>query len=45
MSLVKVLRDYIENGEGAIAKLISSLAQTPPGQWLVSSGREPPQAG
>ena len=38
MSLIKMLRDYIERGEGTIARLISSLAQTPAGQWLVSVG-------
>ncbi|XP_043247073.1 uncharacterized protein LOC122394335 [Amphibalanus amphitrite] len=34
MSLVKMVRDYIERGDGAIARLISSLAQTPAGQWV-----------
>ena len=38
MSLVKMLRDYIERGDGAIARLVSSLAQTPAGEWLVSAG-------
>ncbi|XP_037080778.1 uncharacterized protein LOC119101537 [Pollicipes pollicipes] len=34
MSLVRSLRDYIENGDGAIAKLLSSLSQSPMAQWL-----------
>ena len=48
MALVKMVRDYIERGDGAIARLVSSLAQTPAGEWIVSGripGPSPPADG